>query len=308
MNSRRDFLKSGTAALLFNSAFLRGGRLMAEHKNAGDYLNLPLGLQLYSLRAMLPTDYEGTLKQIAAIGYREVEAAGFYNHSASEVKQAMRQAGLHCVGAHYSFHDLTAQFDQTMAFAHELELEYVVCPSPGNKNPSSRPSGHSGHRPVFTMEDWKWNAEQFNQIGRKVHAAGLKFGFHNHALPFHKIDGMVPYDELMRLTDPAYVTMEMDCGWVVVGGGDPVELLHRYPTRISMLHVKDFNLAGWSSSSAGHPHSTALGQGSIDYRPIFAAAARTGHIKHCFIEQEQYDMTPMQELKVNADYMRKLHA
>lgn len=308
MNSRRDFLKSGAAALLCGSAFLRGSQMTAENQGGGEYLNLPLGLQLYSVRAMLPTDYEGTLKQVAALGYREVEAAGFYNHSASQVKQAMQQAGLHCVGAHYSFHDLTAQFDQTMAFAHEVGLEYVVCPSPGHKNPSSHTSGHKGQWPVFTMEDWKWNAEQFNQIGRKVHAAGLKFGYHNHTMAFHKEDGMVPYHELMRLTDPEYVTMEMDCGWVVVGGGNPVELLHRYPTRISMLHVKDFKLNPSQTSSANHPSSTALGQGSIDYRPIFAAAARTGHIKHCFVEQEQYDMAPMQELKINAEYMRKLHA
>ena len=309
MNTRRDFLKTGTAALLCGSTVFRNSPLTAESKHGGQYLNLPLGIQLYSVRDLLPTDYEGTLKQIADLGYREVEAAGFYNHSASQVKQAMQQAGLRCVSGHYSYTDLTTQFDQTIAFAKEVGLNYIICPSPSHKNPSQYRGTHPrGQAPAFTLEEWRWNADQFNQIGKKVHAAGLKFGFHNHTTSFRKQDGILPYDELMRLTDPAYVTMEMDCGWVVVGGGDPIELLRRYPTRISMLHVKDFNKTGNPPSFGEHPTSTALGQGSIDYGPIFKAAAQTGHIKHCFVEQEQYNMPPMQELKINAEYMRKLHA
>jgi len=306
MNSRRDFIKYGTAALI-GSACLCSGQLTAQSMGSSKYLNLPLGLQLYSVRDVLPTDYDGTLKQIGSLGYREVEGAGFYNHSASDVKRALQQAGLRCVSAHYSHHDLQTQFDQIVAFAKEVGMQYIICPSPTYKDPSSHKSGHGKPEPTFTLEDWRWNAEQFNQIGKKFHAVGLKFGFHNHARPFIKQDGIVPYDELMRLTDPAYVTMEMDCGWVVVGGGNPVDLLRRYPTRISMLHVKDFKLNG-TPAVGEHLTSTALGQGSIDYRPIFEAAARTGHVKHCFVEQEQYNMPIMQELKVNAEYMRKFHA
>ena len=85
---------------------------------------------------------------------------------------------------------------------------------------------------AFNLQDWRWNAEQFNTIGAKVSAAGLKFGYHNHTMEFHKTDGVVPYDELLRLTDPAHVTMEMDCGWVTVGGANPIDYLRKYPTRI----------------------------------------------------------------------------
>ena len=85
---------------------------------------------------------------------------------------------------------------------------------------------------AFTLEDWRWNAEQFNAIGAKVSAAGLKFGYHNHTMEFHETDGVVPYDELLRLTDPAHVTMEMDCGWVVVGGAKS----DRLSTQISHPH------------------------------------------------------------------------
>jgi sugar phosphate isomerase/epimerase len=297
MKSRRDFLKTGTAALVCGSTLLRNSTLNAE--DSKKYLNLPLGIQLYSVRNQLPTDYEGTLKQIAALGYKQVEAAGFFNHSASQVKQAMRQAGLDCVSAHYSSDLLHTQFDQIVAFIQEIGARYITC---------SYPSHHGGQGRTFTLAEWRWNADQFNQMGKKVHAAGLKFGYHNHTAEFLKENGITPYDELMRLTDPAYVTMEMDLGWVAVGGGNPVELLRRYATRISMLHVKDFKPFTVPQTIDNPPIATALGRGSIDYRPIFAAAAQGGHIRHCFVEQEEYNMPNTQELKIDADFMRKFHA
>ena len=297
MKSRRDFLKTGTAALLYGSALMRDAALNAEDKTK--YLSLPLGIQLYSVRKQLPTDYEGTLKQIAALGYREVEAAGFYNHSASQVKQAMQQAGLRCVSAHYSYDALNGHIDEIVEFMKVIGSRYIICSYPGH---------HGGHGPTFTLDEWRWNAGEFNKFGKKISTSGLKFGYHNHTMEFQKENGVVPYDELMRLTDPAYVTMEMDLGWVKVGGGNPIELLHRYGNRISMLHVKDFKPFKAPESIQNPPTATALGQGSVDYRPILAAAAQTGHIKHCFVEQEEYNMPVMQELKIDAEYMRKLHA
>ncbi len=305
MNSRRDFLKTGAAALLYGSACTRG--LNAEQSGGTKYLDLPLGLELYSVRELLPHDYQGTLNQVAALGYREVEAAGFYKYSPSQVKQAMEKAGLRCVGAHYGFDVLRDHLDETIAFSKAAGLEYIVCPGPGHKNPNQK-RNHPANAPDFTLEEWRWNAGQLNKFGEKVHAAGLIFGYHNHTREFRKQDGIVPYNELMRLTDPSKVTMEMDCGWVIVGGGNPIELLHRYPTRISMLHVKDFTTTHSPDPESAPPKASELGRGVIDYRPIFAAAARTGHIKHCFVEQEEFDMPPMESLKIDADYMRKLRA
>ena len=92
------------------------------------------------------------------------------------------------------------------------------------------------HAPL-TLEDWRWNAEQFNAAGKKIKAAGLRFGYHNHTPEFHASSGTVPMDELLRLTDPALVTFEMDCGWVVVGGADPVAYLKKYPGRFTMCDV-----------------------------------------------------------------------
>ena len=157
----------------------------------------------------------------------------------------------------------------------------------------------------MTLADWRWNAEQFNRIGERVNGSGIRFGYHNHTGEFRTEDGIVLYDEVLRLTDPAKVTMELDCGWMIVGGKNPVDYLTRYPARFSLLHVKDFKLSGKPGSDKEPPPSAELGRGSIDYRPIFAAAKKAA-IKHAFIEQEQYDMPPMEALKIDAEYMQAL--
>jgi sugar phosphate isomerase/epimerase len=266
-------------------------------------LGLPVGLQLYSVRDLLPKDYEGTLRQLGAIGYREVEAAGFFGHSPSEVKQAMVRAGLNCVSAHYPLKDLLPKVDETIQFGKDLGLKYIVCASPWLKDPSSvKEPGSRAARDAMTLDDWRWNAEQFNRIGERVNAAGIRFAYHNHTAEFRTEKGVVFYDELLRATDPAKVTFEMDCGWVVVGGKNPADYLARYPTRFSMLHVKDFKMSGWTPGSEAPP-STEMGRGTIDYHPIFEAA-KNAHIAHAFVEQEEFDMPAMEALKIDADYMR----
>lgn len=293
-HSRRDFLKAGSASLI-SAAALHASKLPAKT------LNLPLALQLYSVRELLPTDYAGTLKEIGALGYREVESAGYFNHTAAEVKQAMDNARLKLLSSHHSSDDLHRQFDQILSFNKALGVDYIICSSPRRKNVNS-----GDNASAFTLDDWRWNADEFNVLGKKVSATGMKFGYHNHILEFHETDGVVPYVELMRLTDPSKVTMELDCGWVIVGGGDPIEYLRNYPTRITMLHVKDFKRSDTPPSNTNRPAVAELGQGTIDYVPILQEAAKTGNVKHCFVEQEAFNMPPMQSLKTDADYMRKL--
>jgi sugar phosphate isomerase/epimerase len=292
--TRRAFLKTGSTALLYGSISTQSRSLFAKPRT----LRVPLGLQLYSVRALLPKDYDGTLGEIGALGYREVEAAGYFNHTAAEVKQAMTAANLHLVSTHHTSDDLHKKLDEIIAFNKEVGVSYIICASPGHKDPSAPVNPDRNH--AFTLDDWRWNADQFNQIAEKVTAAGMRFGYHNHTMEFHEIDGVVPYNELLRLTDPAKVIFEMDCGWVIVGGGNPIDYLRNYPTRISMLHVKDFK------PDTNPPAPAELGQGHIDYAPIFAEAAKAGNINHCFVEQEGFNMPPMQSLKVDADYMRKL--
>jgi sugar phosphate isomerase/epimerase len=292
--SRRDFLKAGATSLACASALIESTTLHAAiHK-------LPLGLQLYSVRELLPKDYAGTLKQIGALGYKEVESAGYYDHSVAEVKQAIADANLKLVSAHYAFDPLSKNIDQIIDFHHQLGVGHIICASPG------RAPSHVAGAKGITLDDWRWNADQFNKFGEKMAAAGIKFGYHNHIPEFHITDGVLPYAELMRLTDPAKVNFEMDCGWVIVGGGDPIEMLRKYPTRIVMLHVKDFKLA--EKNANGEPKVEELGLGTVDFRPIFEAASKTGHIEHIFVEQEAFNVPPMESLKIDADFMHKIGA
>ena len=122
----------------------------------GASLGLPIGLQLYSVRTLLPTDYAGTLKQIGALGYKEVEAAGFFNLPVEQVKAAMQAAGLRCVSAHYPLALLRQHLDEILPFCKSLGVGYVVCSSPMHQQ--------EGAKGPLTLDDWRWSADQFNQV------------------------------------------------------------------------------------------------------------------------------------------------
>lgn len=280
--SRRSFLATATIAA---ASALPSRRLFAEQ-------SAPIiGLQLYSARVALAKDFPGTLKRIGAIGYHEVEAAGFYNHSAADVKRLMTDANLRCVSAHYGLADLLKTTDATIEYARTLGLDYVICSSPWAANPAhleDYPGGSwEGTLHAMTLDDWKWNAEQFNKIGRKMHEAGLRFGYHNHTMEFRKTNGNTGYEVLLKDTDPHYVTLELDCGWAAAAGQNPAKLMRSHPTRFSMLHLKDLKPAP-AGTEPDQRHSTIIGEGVVDFRPIFAAAKSIG-IKHYFVEQEEFD-------------------
>jgi sugar phosphate isomerase/epimerase len=261
------------------------------------------GIQLYSVRQQMAKDFEGTLAAVREAGYLEVESAALPRKSAAEVRKALYQAGLKCVSSHRSFVDVTRDLDATTEFEKTIGVSYIICPGPGRKN---QPLSGQKAGP-FTIDDWKYNAEEFNKTGAKLKEAGITFGYHNHWVEFAPVDGKVPYEELLALCEPDKMTLEMDLGWVKVAGQDPVALMKKYPHRFSMFHVKDFHLPP-NISFATHEDAkvTELGRGSIDYRPIFAQAAENQKISHAFVEQEEFDMPWKESLKVDAEYMKNL--
>ena len=280
--SRRTFLKAAGATI----ASLAGiDRLSAAP------LKLPIGLQLYSVRNLLPKNFQGTLDQLAAAGYKEVEAAGYYNKTAAEFGNALQKAGLKCISTHHALTELKSQFSQLIEYAQALGLQYIVCSWAGVHRDPSRTG-------ELNLDDWRYVADQFNAIGEKVKAAKMTFGYHNHIVEFGKENGTVFYDELLKRTDPKLVCFEMDCGWVVAGGHNPVEYLSKFPERFPLMHVKDL-----VKLPDGKWRNVVMGKGSIDYKPIFRAA--TG-LKHYFIEQEEFEGDPMTELREDADFTRKL--
>ena len=283
-SSRRTFLKaSGAVAAV---AITGAGRLAAKP------LRQPLGLQLYSVRALLAKDFEGTLAKVRADGYTVVEAAGYFDRTAPDFRKALDTAGMRCVSTHHALGVLETQLDQWLEYAHTLGLEYFVCSSSGGMHRDPAAKG------APTLDDWRWIAGEFNRIGEKVKAAGMTFGIHNHTPEFAVIDGVTVYDELLRLTDPKLVVFEMDAGWVHASGHDPVAYLTKAPERFPLMHVKDM-----IPQPDGKELMTVLGKGSIDFGPIIHAA--TG-LKYYFVEQEAFEMEPIEELRLNAEYMRKL--
>ncbi|RXH58603.1 sugar phosphate isomerase/epimerase family protein [Granulicella sibirica] len=300
MISRRSFLGRASAAAACTAL---AGRASLAYATP---LGLPLGIQLYSVREQLAKDYDATLIEVGKAGFKEVEAAGFYKKSAAEVKQSLKNAKLHCVSSHHPFGDLRTKFDEILAFNKELGVQYMICSSPGFKTPA--PAGGSDRGRKMSIDDWRWISDQFNQMGEKTAAQGIHFGYHNHIHEFGPVDGTIPYMELLRLTDPAKVTLELDCGWATVAGMKPIDLMREHPNRFSMLHVKDFKDNGTFGPDAKEPVVTELGMGSIDYKPIFAEAKKTQKIKHMFVEQEAFDMPWQQSLKTDADYLTNLKA
>ncbi len=282
--SRRSFLKSAGVAV---AATCAGTRQLAARG-----LKLPVGLKLYSVREEMAKDLEGTLAKVRAAGYTVVESAGFVNHSAADYRKAVDHAGLHLISGHYTLALLRTQLDQIIEDAHTAGMQYVVCSSSGGQHrvPSSARD--------LSLDDWRWVAGEMNKIGEKTKAAGITLGMHNHTPEFATLDGVLVYDELLKLTDPSLVTFQMDCGWVVASGHDPVKYLKKTPNRFPLLHVKDM-----VKQPDGKEKITALGKGSIDYGPIMKAATGT---KYYYVEQEAYDMEVFEELRVDAEYMRNL--
>jgi sugar phosphate isomerase/epimerase len=273
-----------TSAAVAAAAYVGAGRLAAAP------VKLPLGLQLYSVRELLPKDFEGTLKKLGAAGYKEVEPAGYYDKTAADFRKSLSDAGLRAVSTHHPLDMFRAKADELIEYGHNLGLEYIVCPSPSRRDPNAKGE--------MTLDDWHFTAEELNRLGEKVKAAGMSLGYHNHGPEFLKQDGVVFYDELLRLTDPKLVCFELDCGWAASAGLHPEEYLKKTPERFPLLHVKDM-----VKGANGEYHSTVMGKGVIDYKPVLRAA--TG-LKHYFIEQEEFDMDPIEALKLDAKYMKKL--
>lgn len=281
--SRRSFLT--------NAAIAAGASALPSHNLFAAESSPLIGVQLYSVRDALAKDYPGTLKRVAAIGYREVEAAGFYNHSAADVKSMMADAGLRCISAHYSLADLLKSTDETIAYAKALGLEYVVCSSPWVAYPARMekyPGGAwQGILHAMTLDDWKWNADQFNQMGCTMQEAGLKFGYHNHTAEFRPDRGSNGYRVLLEDTDPRCVTLELDCGWAIAAGQDAAKILRSHPGRISMVHLKDLKPAP-PGAETDKRISTEIGAGVVDFHTLFAAAKASG-VRHYLVEQEDFD-------------------
>jgi sugar phosphate isomerase/epimerase len=291
-------------------------------KMEGHPMNMPIGLELYTVGKEMEEDPRGTLKQVASVGYKEVELSPMSKIGAKELRQMLDEVGLKNPAGHYMLPDLLKDLDGKMAFAKEMGQHYMVVTVPWiadvSRVKADPKAGQMGFfmalLSAFTLDDYKWSAEQFNKVGEQVKKAGLQLGYHNHNFEFKKFEGGVTgYDEFLRLTDADLVKLEMDCGWVTVAGHDPVEYLKKFPERYKLLHIKDFKKGFTPTHKLGEqgegaPVPTELGRGGIDYSKIFAVLKK-GQIDSIFVEQEPpfKEMPALEAMKVDYEYLHKLH-
>jgi sugar phosphate isomerase/epimerase len=288
--NRRTFLKTaGTAAAvsLLPSQFLWAAR---QHKVS------PIGVQLYTVRDLTKNDFEGTIAQVAQIGYKEVEFAGYFGHSADQVKAVLDKNGLKAPSTHVQYDELDDKFPSVIEFSKTIGLEYIICPW---IPPELRKS----------PDIWKQASEKFNKCGEQSKAAGMQFGYHNHWFEFLPTNGVLPYDELLRLSDPNLVKMEMDLCWISTTGTDPVKYFEKYPGRFPLVHVKDVKTMpkvtqGGAQNFGDTVDLTEVGSGVIDWRRIFAHSGQAG-IKHYIVEHD-HPKQPLDSIKGSYEYLSKL--
>ncbi len=280
---RREFvgvMAAGAGALAFPSC-LRART--AAHLDK-------IGIQLYTVRDVLKQDFEGTLARIGAIGYREVEFAGYFDHTPDQVKAALSSAGLTAPATHVGPDNLGKSWDAVVNTAKAVGHEYVIVawiPDEMRK----------------TIDDWKRIADQLNQAGTACKAAGLQFAYHNHNFEFMPIAGQVPYDVLLASTDPSLVKLEMDLFWATFAGADPLAYWSRSPGRYPLVHVKDMTPKPTPDATPDRV-MVDVGKGSIDWKRLFAKST-VGGVQHYFVEHDQ-PADPLASAKASFDFLHQL--
>lgn len=309
--SRRRFVSAAGAA---GAAAALNQALPAVARTASS--SRALGIELYTVESVLEADMSGTLTALKKIGYKNVETGLISKISAKDLRAGLDASGLACPSAHLRF----SSADPSPLFedAHTLGAHYAVSsvllasnPIPSSAAPGAGLSDFLKAVSSLTADDWKRTADLANRIGAKAKQAGLQYAYHNHNFEFRDLgNGQNGYDLLLSATDPELVKFELDCGWMVASGHDPVNYFTQYPGRYRLIHVKDF-MAGAKPTTAlmgpDAPKGTELGRGFIDYKPIFAAAKRAG-VEYYFSEQEPpiTGMSALDAAKVNYEYMRSI--
>lgn len=238
-----------------------------------------IGLQLYTIRRALAEEFRSTMEQVAAIGYDEVEFAGYYGRSPQAVRALLDELGLASPAAHIPLQRIREAPEEVIRTAQAIGHEYVVCPYLAEEERTS-------------IADYRRLATELSAFGRRCTDAGLTFAYHNHDFEFAEMDGTRPYDVLLSETDPRHVTMEIDLYWVIAAGADPLDYIRQNPDRYPLCHVKDRSAEG---------EMVDVGNGTIDFASIFSEAT----FEHYFVEHDDPE-SPMQSIEASYEALQAL--
>jgi sugar phosphate isomerase/epimerase len=283
--SRRSFVSTLVAAA--------GMPSLARAADAPKLYGKPVGLQLYSLRNYMPKDVPGTLAQIRAMGFREVEGGGDYKMGVEPFKAALKKAGLKVTSAHFGYEDWQKSTAAQIARAKAFELKLAGC-------------AWIPHKKEFTREDCLRASRDFNAWGKAAKDAGMRYFYHAHGYEFAAAPEGTLLDLLMKETDPALVFFQADVFWLTHGGGDPAALFEKYPRRWVSTHLKDMakgTPTGLTTGQADVEANVVLGTGTIDWPKVLRAANKAGVEKH-FIEDESSRV--LAQLPQTLEYLRSL--
>jgi sugar phosphate isomerase/epimerase len=283
---RRDFIKTTAVAAtgVMLSNYLPACKSTSISKDVRDNY----GLQLYTLRDVLPNNPKDVLTQVSSFGYKQIESYEgpqgiFWGMKNTEFKKLMDDLGMKIVSSHCN---INTDFDRKAAEAAEIGMQYLLCPYLG---------------PQKKIDDFKKFAETFNQRGETCKKNGIKFGYHNHDYGFIPLEGQMPQDVLMQNTDKNLVDFEMDIYWVVTAEQDPIAWIDKYPGRFKLCHIKDRKKGAAASQ---RDVSVELGTGSIDFKKILNAGGKKG-MEYYIVEQEAYEnTTPLAAAKADAEYLK----
>jgi sugar phosphate isomerase/epimerase len=248
-------------------------------------LNLDqIALQLYTIRSRTQQDMIGALRDVAAIGYRNVELAGYGDSEPRAIRTTLDELGMRAISAHTPLEQLLHEPERQLDELQTLGCEYAVLPSVGADRRSS----------VAAAQQL---AEDLNQIGARCRDAGLGFAYHNHAFEFEPLEGTTFWNLLIGETDPSLVALELDVAWADVGGHDPAGLLQRLGERVVLLHAKDHQ------GGAGFV-DMPIGDGVLAWPAILAAAGEAG--VHYYIVEQDNPRDPLNDVRRSYKALRRL--
>lgn len=278
MITRRTFLRSslGAGLALGWSEVSGASPAQATVQRALEHpLQGGLGIQLYTLRHLLPKDLAGTLALVRRWGFTEVETGLLNKMSADETAAALRQAGLRAASVGASYDQCRDDLPSVIRNARTLGAGFVMV-------------AWIPHKDRFARTDAERAVQDFNRWGKTLRQSDVRFTYHVHGYEFQQGPDGTPFDLLARDTDPAAVEFEMDVFWVARGGGNPVELFQKHPGRFALTHLKDIQKGTLLCDPTGHAPdetSVALGEGMIDW-PGVLKAANSQRVAYHFIEDE----------------------
>jgi len=256
------------------------------------------GMTLYTVRNEMGKDAKATLKQVADLGYKYIEAVDyqdgkFYGMAPEEFKSYLKSLGLTPISVHMGSMTID-NADKLIADVKAAGFKYFIAPVP----PMGMFKFDPKTRSISMDDDVEKLANILDTIARKAHAARLEFLYHNHHFEFEpNKNGIVPIDYLLEHLDPKYVNFQMDLYWVTKAGVDPVAYFKKYPGRFKIWHVKDMD---------SQERFAPVGQGKIDFKRILDNKKLSG-MKYYIVEQDQtFDgMKPFEALKISKEGLNK---